>query len=157
AGSARDMSLAAFRGILETKLVNKGLLKKGRPLSDETVVAAKSAAEVHGNTGRSPTFLIDPASPNPYTPGTIAADRWDAIGALHASNPTVQALRLRLQLPGQQKAARYKGLPYELMRAQHYAGTFDLLEVERPTTSASAGNGECDLLLTGGRLIDCKA
>src|SRR5205823_3764832 len=45
----------------------------------------------------------------------------------------------------------------EFLRAQHYAAMGELVEVERPTTSPNSGNGECDLLLTGNRLIDCKA
>ena len=71
----------------------------------------------------------------------------------------MQALRLRLQLPGQPNGARYRGLPYEFLRAQAYATTGELVEVERPTQVAASagGSGECDMLLTNNRLVDCKA
>ncbi len=158
AQSARYLSQADFTRLLETKLYNQNLLKQTSHLSDETSQAAKAAAEIHGNTGRTPTILINPSAPNPYTAGTIAATQWDEITAFSNSNPTVQALRFRLQLPGQPKGGRYLGLPYELLRAQYYASQGQLVEVEQPThTPAGAVNGECDLLLSGNRLIDTKA
>jgi hypothetical protein len=149
---ARQSSLAAFRALLEKRLTFNRLLANGKHLSDETAVAAKEAAEVHGNAGRKPTILIDPTAPNPFTAGTLASDQWEAIQALHNANPGVQALRLRDQLPGGTRYARGAGLPYHLLRARAYANNNELVEVERPV-----GNGECDLVLTGNRLVDCKA
>jgi hypothetical protein len=153
---ARQSSLGAFRALLEKRLHYNGLLADGKHLSDETAVAAKEAAEVHGNAGRPPTILINPAAPNPYRPGSIAYGQWEQIDALHAACPTAQALRLRDELPGGTRYARSFGLPYHLLRAQAYLASGELVEVERPTQSA-AGNGECDLLLTGDRLVDAKA
>ena len=158
AQSARDLSLAAFTRLLETKLYNQQLLPRNQHLSEETAQAAKDAAEIHGNTGRSPTILIDPTAPNPYPSSPRAARLWDEITAFAAAHPAVVGgLRLRLQLPGQPYGGHYRGLPYHFLRAQHYAALGELVEVERPTQSPSDGNGECDLLLTGNRLVDCKA
>ncbi len=151
--SARSMSEDAFTKLLETKLRNKGLLGNGESLSVETADAALEAAEVHGNTGRSPTIVIDPSASNPYTVGTIAARQWDAIQTLYAANPTVTGiLQLREQLPGGSLYARNRGLPYELARAQAYAASGELVGVEVPV-----GGGQADLLLTHNRLVDAKA
>jgi hypothetical protein len=153
---ARQSGLGTFRAQLEKRLTFNRLLSAGQHLSDETTVAAKEAAEVHGNAGRPPTITIDPAAPNPYRPGSIAYGQWEQIQALHAANPGLQALRLRDQLPGGTRYARSFGLPYHLLRAQAYLAGNELVEVERPTQSPD-GNGECDLLLTGSRLVDAKA
>jgi hypothetical protein len=154
--TAQQMSLPAFQGILETKLINKGLLKSGNHLSTETVNSAKEAAEVHGNTGRSPTITFNPSAPNPYTSGSIAYNQYNAMQALNTAYPTVNALRLWLQLPGGVNYGRNAGLAYELSRAQYYAAQGQLVDVEHPTQS-SAGSGEVDLLLTGNQIVDAKA
>jgi hypothetical protein len=124
----------------------------GKHISEESATAAKGGAEYHGKIGRSPTILIDSNAPNPYEGGTIAHRQWNEIEALHNARPNVCALRLRDQLPGGRYYARNRGLPYELLRAQHYAGTNELVEVE-----ALVGGGQVDLVLTGNRRVDTKA
>ncbi len=150
--SAQDRSLADFTSELETKLVNKGLLERGKHLTSDTAVAAKEAAEVHGNTGRSPSFTVNPGAGNPFTVGTIAYNQWNAISALNSANPTVNAWRLWAQLPGGKEDIRNRGLPYQLSRTLAYAASNELLDVEHPV-----GGGEADILLTGNRLVDPKA
>jgi len=149
---AQSMSQDNFTSLLEQKLVKNGLLKSGNRLSVETATAAKEAAEIHGNVGRSPTIGIDPNAPNPFTPGTIGYNQYNAIVALNAANPAVNALRLTLQLPGYPNYGRNAGLPYELARAQFYATQGTLVDVEHPV-----GTGEADLLLSNNQLVDAKA
>ena len=95
AASAKELSLAAFTAKLETKLRNQQLLGSGKHLSPDTALAAKAAAEVHGNEGRSPTIGYDPSAPNPYKPNTIAYRHWNEIQALQAAHPTTNAWRLQ--------------------------------------------------------------
>jgi hypothetical protein len=73
------------------------------------------------------------------------------IKALIASG-VVGAERLISHLPGGDNASRIKGLRHHLARAEYYQSRGELAEIE-----ARIGDGEVDLKLTNGALIDAKA